>query len=314
MSHTGKENTVLRASVPKDQVSVIPNAVDTQLFTPNPLSRPAPGQGITIVVASRLVYRKGVDLLAGAIARLCAMPEYNEVNFIIGGDGPKRVLLEEIREKLNMQERITLLGALEHADVRDLLIRGQIFLNTSLTEAYCMAIVEAASCGLQVVSTRVGGIPEVLPKELIILTDATVDAVLEGVYLAIKQHKLRMSTPVNLSQGDQRKMDTSTSFELPLCPFERNKLVSELYSWRDVAQRTEIVYNRVLAEPDKHVGEKMLSYLRSGVWPFLLVVALGDLILKILEWWSPRRNIDLCKDFPLSEFNARKRPQTSHPL
>lgn len=248
---------MLRASVPKDQVSVIPNAVDTQLFTPNPLSRPKPGTGITIVVASRLVYRKGVDLLAGAIARLCAMPEYNDVNFIIGGDGPKRVLLEEIREKLNMQERITLLGALEHAEVRDLLVRGQIFLNTSLTEAYCMAIVEAASCGLQVVSTRVGGIPEVLPSELIILTDATVDAVLEGVFLAIKQHKLRMSYVETLAKGDQRRKRRQEAPEMPLCPFERNKLVSELYNWRDVTARTEIVYKRVLAEPDKHVGEKM---------------------------------------------------------
>jgi hypothetical protein len=40
------------------------------------------------------------------------------------------------------------------------LIRGQIFLNTSLTEAFCIAIVEAASCGLLVVSTKVGGLPE----------------------------------------------------------------------------------------------------------------------------------------------------------
>lgn len=43
-----------------------------------------------------------------------------------------------------------LLGGLEHQDVRDVLVQGHIFLNTSLTEAFCMAIVEAASCGLQV--------------------------------------------------------------------------------------------------------------------------------------------------------------------
>lgn len=46
--------------------------------------------------------------------------------------------------------RVRLLGALEHQDVRDVLVQGHIFLNTSLTEAFCMAIVEAASCGLQV--------------------------------------------------------------------------------------------------------------------------------------------------------------------
>ena len=46
-------------------------------------------------------------------------------------------------------------------------MKGHIFLNTSLTEAFCIAIVEAASCGLLVVSTRVGGVPEVLPQQMI---------------------------------------------------------------------------------------------------------------------------------------------------
>lgn len=35
----GKENTVLRAKVPEMKVSVIPNAVDTAYFTPNPINR-----------------------------------------------------------------------------------------------------------------------------------------------------------------------------------------------------------------------------------------------------------------------------------
>lgn len=50
-----------------------------------------------------------------------------------------------------------------------------------------MAIVEAASCGLQVVSTKVGGIPEVLPSSLIVLTEPNVDAVLNGVLQAIEK-------------------------------------------------------------------------------------------------------------------------------
>lgn len=39
--------------------------------------------------------------------------------------------------------------------------RGHIFVNASLTEAFCISLVEAASVGLLVVSTRVGGVPEV---------------------------------------------------------------------------------------------------------------------------------------------------------
>lgn len=40
-------------------------------------------------------------------------------------------------------------------------------MNTSLTESFGIAILEAACAGLYVVSTRVGGVPEILPKDMI---------------------------------------------------------------------------------------------------------------------------------------------------
>ena len=84
---------------------------------------------------SRLVYRKGMDLLTGIIPEICNA--YDNVDFLIGmgightdkrdhiaivlagGDGPKRILLDEVREKHQLHDRVTLLGAVDHADVRD---------------------------------------------------------------------------------------------------------------------------------------------------------------------------------------------------
>jgi phosphatidylinositol glycan class A protein len=143
---------------------VIPNAVDTHRFTPDPSAR-RPLNTINIVVISRLTYRKGVDLLIDVIPPIAAL--FEEVHFIIGGDGPKRILLEELRDKYNLHDRMELLGSIPHSEVRNVLVRGHIFLNTSLTEAFCIAIVEAASCGLRIVSTDVGGIVEVLPSHLV---------------------------------------------------------------------------------------------------------------------------------------------------
>jgi len=57
------------------------------------------------------------------------------------------LLLEQIREEAGLHDRVQLLGALDQEGVHQALLKGHIFLNTSLTEAYCMAIVEAASCG-----------------------------------------------------------------------------------------------------------------------------------------------------------------------
>ncbi|XP_037028877.1 phosphatidylinositol N-acetylglucosaminyltransferase subunit A isoform X2 [Bradysia coprophila] len=325
VSHIGKENTVLRAKVPKKNVSVIPNAVDTAHFTPNPINRQTDDQ-IKIVVISRLVYRKGVDLIAGVIYRL---RHYPNIQFIIGGDGPKRGLLEEVRERANMQDRVTMLGALEHAKVRDVLTQGHIFLNASLTEAYCMAIVEAASCGLQVVSTKVGGIPEVLPSELILLTEPTVESVLSGVMTAVERliaernarkgqnsitngsHNIIGQANGNSSLQNRKQSSKNRSQKSQpkvLCPFECNEMVANLYNWDNVTMRTVKVYKKVLKERDPPFGDKLNSYMKACV-PYMLVVSFVYLLLRFLDWYEPRHLIDLAPDLKMKAKikNQRKR-------
>ncbi|KAL2729313.1 N-acetylglucosaminyl-phosphatidylinositol biosynthetic protein-like isoform X1 [Vespula maculifrons] len=281
VSHIGKENTVLRAKVHKEKVSVIPNAVDTMLFTPDINKRS--NDFITIVVVSRLVYRKGVDLLAHVIPEICS--RHKKVNFLIGGDGPKRWLIEEIRERNLLQHRVTLLGSLEHAQVKHVLNKGHIFLNTSLTEAYCMAIVEAASCGLQVVSTKVGGIPEVLPPDLIYLVEPTVPDLIKGLEQAM---------------SDYMKGNISH-------PFDVHRRISLFYNWFSISKRTEIVYNLVSNEAKKNLGQQLTSYIQSGVLPYLLVVSLCYIILKILEYMVPREYIDIVKDYKGKHISSKER-------
>lgn len=169
--------------------------------------------------------------------------------------------------------------------------QGHIFLNTSLTEAYCMAIVEAASCGLQVVSTRVGGIPEVLPSNLIILTEPNIESVLNGVMLAI------------------RRVLNNRESQNVLCPFECNDTVARLYNWDNVTQRTEKVYRRVLNEPDPTFGEKLASYLKTGVWPFLLAISLCYLMLHAMEYFNPKRFIDVAVDLEPRAFTTTTNTQ-----
>jgi phosphatidylinositol glycan class A protein len=96
VSHTCRENLALRASLHPAHVSTIPNAVDASKFTPDPSQR-YPTHTINVVLLSRLVYRKGIDLLVRLIPLVCA--RYPIVHFIIGGDGPKKLLLEEMRER-----------------------------------------------------------------------------------------------------------------------------------------------------------------------------------------------------------------------
>ncbi|XP_066542821.1 phosphatidylinositol N-acetylglucosaminyltransferase subunit A [Hoplias malabaricus] len=271
VSYTSKENTVLRAGLKPDIVSVIPNAVDPTDFTPDPSHRD--DSKITIIVVSRLVYRKGIDLLGGIISEICT--KHHDVCFLIGGEGPKRIVLEEVREKYQLHDRVRLLGALDHKDVRDVLVQGHIFLNTSLTEAFCMAIVEGASCGLQVVSTRVGGIPEVLPDELVTLCEPTVGSLCAGLELAIARQRLGNLLP----------------------PASIHRQVRNLYTWRNVAERTEKVYDQacrqsVLSLPVRlrrlhtHCGA-----VAGSIFSFVAVI--NFLFLRLLQWLQPDHLIDI---------------------
>lgn len=273
VSHTSKENTVLRSGIPAEKVYVIPNAVDTAMFKPAP-ERLSSDQ-IVIVVISRLVYRKGADLLVEVIPEVCRL--HPDVRFIIGGDGPKRVRLEEMREKHSLQDRVEMLGAVPHAQVQSVLISGHIFLNSSLTEAFCIAILEAASCGLLTVSTRVGGVPEVLPDDMIVLAEPDPRIMVQAVGKAITM----------LPDIDPQVMHLR---------------MKKLYSWPDVAKRTERVYERALKCADQDLLERLSRYLACGAWAgkiFCLVMIFNYLFWCLLKLWQPDEDIEEAPDVQL---------------
>lgn len=99
VSHTSKENLSMRASLRPELISVIPNAVDCSNFKPDPSKR-YPLNTINIVVVTRMTFRKGVDLLVDVIPTICE--RFPEVHFIISGEGPKKVVIEETVKKHNL--------------------------------------------------------------------------------------------------------------------------------------------------------------------------------------------------------------------
>lgn len=70
-------------------------------------------------------------------------------------------------------------GFLTTDQIPQYLSSGDIFLNTSVSEAFCLVILEAAACGLYVVTTNVGGINEILPHDYYTLCDPTPENLIE---------------------------------------------------------------------------------------------------------------------------------------
>ncbi|KAK8858442.1 hypothetical protein IAR55_002669 [Kwoniella newhampshirensis] len=272
VSNTGRENTVLRAQLDPSIVSVIPNALVADKFRPDPFR--ADPKHITIVVISRLVYRKGIDLLVASAPHICDL--FPEVRFVVGGDGPKMVELEQMREKYQLQDRVDLLGSVKPSDVRDVLTRGQIYLNNSLTEAFGISIIEAASAGLFVVATKVGGVSEILPADMIEFARADEDDMIRALTHAI--HTIKTS-----------------SYD----PYRAHERVRGMYSWSSVAERTEVVYGRAMSDPRMDTGERLARYLALGpIYGLVLccIIAIEHYFYWFLEWYDPRDRIEVAED------------------
>lgn len=125
--------------------------------------------------------------------------------------------------------------------------RGEIFLNTSLTEAFGTCIIEAASCGLFVVSTRVGGIPEVLPPEMTRLALPEEDGEHMGRRLIAREahrHPTLLADIVRVTQGAIKHVQSGGHD-----PIAYHQAVAQMYSWSDTARRVEVVYNDALDRP-----------------------------------------------------------------
>lgn len=175
-----------------------------------------------------------------------------------------------------------------------------------------MAIVEAASCGLQVVSTRVGGIPEVLPSNLIHLTDPTVDSLHRGLTRTIRKlQRSRQTVTANGHIVADQPVDSAaeSGADSVLCPYECNEILRKLYNWNDITRRTELVYKRVQVEPDPSFGDKLTCYLNTCI-PFVLVVSFAYLFLKLLDIIEPRKYIDIAIE-PKHKSN-RQQTQPKH--
>ena len=75
-----------------NKASVIPNALDTNIYTKVPVIRN--DKFIKIIVMSRLFKRKGIDYLLEILYIICKM--FPQVQFLISGEGPKKPLLEHL--------------------------------------------------------------------------------------------------------------------------------------------------------------------------------------------------------------------------
>ncbi len=149
----------------KCKVVVVPNGVDTDLFTiaymKRDLDRLRTDLGIPLevpllVTTSRLVVKNAVGDVINALAYL------PEVYFLVLGTGYQDAELKTLANKLGIADRIKFLGYIPHNEMSKYLKASNIFIRPSISEGFGNSFIEAMAARIPVIATPVGGIVDFL--------------------------------------------------------------------------------------------------------------------------------------------------------
>jgi glycosyltransferase involved in cell wall biosynthesis len=111
-----------------------------------------------LLMVGRLSMQKNPVLAIRALALVRDLPW----EFHVIGDGPFRAEMERLARELNIESRVRFLGWLDSANVAAEMRGADALLMTSLSEGLPMAAIEALDRGLAVVSSRIGGVSDVI--------------------------------------------------------------------------------------------------------------------------------------------------------
>jgi N-acetyl-alpha-D-glucosaminyl L-malate synthase BshA len=143
------------------RIEVVPNFVDTRQYRPDGASAFAQGlardgEALVVHVSNFRPVKKVGDVLAVFDRIRRQIP----ARLLLIGDGPDRSLAERLAREGGFEDRTTFLGSV--AAVETILPATHLLLLPSDAESFGLAALEAMACGVPVVGTAVGGLPEVV--------------------------------------------------------------------------------------------------------------------------------------------------------
>jgi glycosyltransferase involved in cell wall biosynthesis len=162
-------NRLKQLGAPERSIYRMSNGVRLNEFQYNCPTDCFDGSLVECLFVGRLVEKKApLTLVQSFQNALKLLPSSLRMVLHMVGDGPLMPKLREYVQESGLQEVVQLYGALSHSRVRDLMRRVHIYVQHSITaedgdqEGQPVSIIEAAACGLPIVSTRHSGIPEIV--------------------------------------------------------------------------------------------------------------------------------------------------------
>lgn len=160
------QKKAIRLGCAPQKIVVHGSGIDCSRFQFKPRVAPQANAKIYLLTTARLVAKKGLEYSIRAVAQVAKM--YPNLEYNIIGDGVLRQELEQLITALNIRDKIQILGWKHQLEIVEFLDNSHIFLAPSITsedgnqDAPVNTLKEAMAMGLPVISTRHGGIPELV--------------------------------------------------------------------------------------------------------------------------------------------------------
>jgi N-acetyl-alpha-D-glucosaminyl L-malate synthase BshA len=155
-----KEKTLTNYNIEKE-IEVIYNFIDIEKFSPVPneelRNHIAPNGEKLLVHTSNF---RPVKRVPDTIRILAKVQQEIPAKLILIGDGPDRSECERLARELGIHKDVIFLG--KQDVISEILSSSDIFLMPSQSESFGLSALEAMACGIPVISTSVGGLPELV--------------------------------------------------------------------------------------------------------------------------------------------------------
>lgn len=196
VSQALKDVGVAVGDIPPTKIRVVPNGVDVTQFFPRDRADARRRLGLptdrTILLSiGGLEEGKGHHRIVQLLPRL--VRQYPDILYVVVGGGRPadtvRPLIDRLVARHALSNHVFMAGARPHGEIPLWLSAADLFCLATRSEGWCNVLLEAAACGRPVVSTRVGGNPEVVPSlDLGVLVPPDDDAALEHAIVEALRH------------------------------------------------------------------------------------------------------------------------------
>lgn len=201
-----------------ERTSVIPNAVDTQRFSPGErgtlrLELGLPGSVPIVGAVGNIRRAKGYDELLHAWRKL--KDSGSNAHLVIVGEG-SGTLLEELlslRSHLGLDRDVTFLGL--RSDTINVMRSLDVLVSSSTTEGFSIVCIEAMACAVPVVATRSGGPESIIEDGVsgILVPTRDPSALATAVHRVLQDEAFRRSLGAAGRAGVERRFSQETQIE-----------------------------------------------------------------------------------------------------